>query len=198
MRPQMTPANKRGETTISQLLGLVALVLILVFINVPRFRTFCLGVFKGGNSASSTTSADATASENTVANMGLLKGFFRIGCEHALNTCRAYSEAWQGAINGGWDTPESALEKAKRRCTDNRDISFANIFLEKTKTMAATVNESGSDYEKRLASECVGTLSELVELANQPRGSLMSFNSSIDRLEGQVARLKGQLDVYEQ
>ena len=194
MRPQMTPANKRGETTISQLLGLVALVLILVFINVPRFRTFCLGVFKGGNKAS--TSADATAPENTVANMGLLKGFFRIGCEHALNTCRAYSEAWQGAINGGWDTPESALEKAKQRCTDNRDISFANTFLEKTKTMAATINESGSDIQRSLAVDCVGTLSELVDLANQPRGSLMSFNNSVERLEGQVARLKGQLDVY--
>lgn len=194
MRPQMTPASKRGETTISQLLGLVALVLILVFINVPRFRTFCLGVFKGGNKAS--TSADATAPENTVANMGLLKGFFRIGCEHALNTCRAYSEAWQGAINGGWDTPESALEKAKKRCTDNRDISFANIFLEKVKTMAATINESGSDIQRSLAVDCVGTMSELVGLANQPRGSLMSFNNSVERLEGQVARLKGQLDVY--
>ena len=194
MRPQMTPANKRGETTISQLLGLVALVLILVFINVPRFRTFCLGVFKGGNKAS--TSADATAPENTVANMGLLKGFFRIGCEHALNTCRAYSEAWQGAINGGWDTPESALEKAKQRCTDNRDISFANTFLEKAKTMAATINESGSDIQRSLAVDCVGTMSELVGLANNPRGSLMSFNNSVERLEGQVARLKGQLDVY--
>ena len=198
MRPQMTPANKRGETTISQLLGLVALVLILVFINVPKFRTFCLGVFKGGNSASSTTSADATASENTVANMGLLKGFFRIGCDHSFRVCRAYSAAWQEAINSGWESPESALEKVKRRCTDNRDIPSANQFLKITKNQVATINESGSDYEKRLASECVGTLSELVELANQPRGSLMSFNSSIDRLEGQVARLKGQLDVYEQ
>lgn len=196
MRPQMTPASKRGETTISQLLGLVALVLILVFINVPRFRTFCLGVFKGGNKAS--TSADATASENTVANMGLLKGFFRIGCDNAFRVCRAYSTAWQEAINGGWESPESALEKVKRRCTDNRDIPSANQFLKITKNQVATINESGSDYEKRLASECVGTLSELVELANQPRGSLMSFNSSIDRLEGQVARLKGQLDVYEQ
>lgn len=190
----MTPANKRGETTISQLLGLVALVLILVFLNVPRFRTFCLGVFKGGNKAS--TSAGAAASKNTATDMKLLKGYFRIGCEHALNTCRAYSGAWQEAINGGWDTPEGALEKAKKRCTDNRDISFANVFLEKTKTMAASINESGSDIQRSLAVDCVGTLSELVELANQPRGSLISFNNSVERLEGQVARLKGQLDVY--
>lgn len=192
--------GRRGEITISELLGGLLVVVIIAFIFNPGFRQTCLGMIGEKNSTSnleSSSTQKATKTQSDIKeDMDYLKTLFRLYSRMGLEICHEYSAAWQGAINSGWQAPEDALQQVKMRNTENSHIPGMTNMVAGIKDLAASINETGSGMERSLAADCVGTASELMVLVNQPRGSLFSFNNSVERLESAAARLNGQLDVY--
>ena len=192
--------GKNGEITISQLLGGLLAVVVIAFIFNSGFRQTCLNMIgekKTTSNIEPSSRQKATKPQSDPKeDMDYLKTYFGYLSRTGLDICHEYSDAWQGAISSGWQTPEDALQQVKKRNTENHHIpGMTNIFAG-IKTIAARINETGAGIERSLAADCVGTSSELMVLVNQPRGSLFSFNNSGERLESEAARLNGQLDVY--
>jgi hypothetical protein len=192
--------GKKGEITISQLLGGFLVIVVIAFIFNSGFRQTCLNMIGDNKSASNyepSTPQKATQKQSDIKkDMDGLKLFFDYLTRTGLKICHEYSDAWQGAISSEWITPEDALKQAKKRNMENNNIPGMTNIFDGLKSTAARINDTGSGIQRSLATDCVGTTSELMVLVNQPRGSLFSFNATVDRLESETARLKGQLDVY--
>ena len=188
MNQDNSKIRKRGDIRISQLMAGC-----LVFNVIALF---------GYQALSQTTAAPtgARTEDTTVKNpkvaLGQLKEWMPKFAETWLRICHAYSDAWQTAINDQYPTAENAISSVQNSPSYNGYISMIDTQLGTIKALASWVEKSGDDIQRTLASDCLGTMYELAELAKQPRGTLFSFNNTVEQLESRITKLKGQLSLY--
>ena len=143
---------------------------------------------------------------------GSIKSTLNIGSKDNFNICNCYSRAWQLAIEKGYpveqalrdvqetsaggDCQVGALMPYRDKENWEHQKKLSAEYLETLKKGTSWVCEhSASEQEKALALEAVAIFSEIRELAEQPKGSLITFNKAVQDLESRRTRCINQLDA---